>query len=47
MSNAKTADKPCPVVCEKGETNPSHHLYLYGTFNLCPDCRKIESERNS
>lgn len=41
MIKVKTADKPCPVVCEKGKTNPSWHQYLYGTFNLCADCRKL------
>lgn len=39
---AKIAKAPLEVLCEDGKADPWWHHYLYGTWNLCPECRRIE-----
>lgn len=45
MKKVKIAEKPLEILCQTGKRHPQQHQFLFGTHNLCPDCREIEEGR--
>lgn len=37
----KEAKEEIPIFCDEGKKDQNLHYHDYGTWNLCPDCRRL------